>query len=187
MKSIVLRVVLALAALSVVPNALAADSDGGKVFFDARIGDTVGANAGYLWTLSETGAVGLEAGYMDFGQIADNSAPLEFFSQQISATGTTVGGHIQHLFGEDEGWVFQFRAGLLSAKFDEKHSDSSPGGPVTQGSSSSSQSGTYFGFGVGRNVTPGFSLGLAFDRYDARDHEAALGKNWFGFVAEFRF
>jgi hypothetical protein len=82
MKLIIFRLVLALAAFSIVPNALAADADSGNFFLDAKLGTTFGkvvsddpgytsgsqpswgADGGYRWKIDDAHSVGIDVGYM---------------------------------------------------------------------------------------------------------------------------
>lgn len=208
MKGIILRLALALAALTVVPNALAADADGGNAFLDAKWGKTFGklvnndssyannspsswgVDGGYRGHLDDTHLVGFDVGYMHFGDIAHQYGGNSLFSGELSATAISLGGHLQFLFGDQNAWRFQVRAGLLSAKFDESFTSfTSP----TTGSDSWRQSGTYLGFGIGRNVTQDVSLMLAYNLYSLNDAQYQFGQhpalmlNWIGLEAEYRF
>ena len=162
MKSIVLRLMLVLAAFGIVPSALAAD--GGNAFVDATYGETVsgaatnqsgwGADGGYLWKVDDESSVGFEVGYMHFGHVVDNSNPMGFFSSEASASAMTLGAHYQYLFSADKASIFQARAGLMNVKFDGSASTFFPGQPATTVPESSHQSGRYFGVGIGRYITP---------------------------------
>ena len=197
MKSIVLRLALVLAAFSIIPDALAAD--GGNVFLDGTFGRTFGGSAtdqsgwgadgGYLWKLDDRRSVGFDVGYMHFGHVVDNSNPMAFLSNEASASAITLGGHYQYLFGEDKASIFQVRIGLMSVKFDGSASTFFPGQPATTVSNSYHQSGTYFGVGIGRNITQSFGLILTYDRYSSSDTQAnsGLGLNWLGLEGEYRF
>lgn len=209
MKSIVLRLVLVLAAFSIIPNALAAD--GGNVFVDATFGETFGgtgtdhsgtfsnaqtvwgADGGYLWKLVDEQSLGFEVGYMHFGHIPDNSDAFTFSSNDVSARATTLGARFQYLFGDDKASIFQLRAGLLSVKFDGSFSTFFPGLPATTVSGSYRQSGLYFGIGIGRYITQGFSLILAYNQYasggtqDQNGSHPGLDLDWLGLEAEYRF
>ena len=122
MKSILFRVMLVLAAIAVVPDSWAADAAGGNVFVDAKLGyvfgrqdsgysnnthTSWGADGGYLWNFSDTDAAGFEAGYMQFGHLAD------FFGNSggshLSASAITLGGHFQALLGEERATIVQVR------------------------------------------------------------------------------
>ena len=211
MKSIVLRLVLALVALAVVPEALAADIGGGNIFVDAAYGKMFGrqastgdsgythpsqsawrADGGYRWKLDDARSLGLEVGYMHFGIVADNSDALSFVSADSTATAMTAGVNYHYLFGADEAWLFQLRAGVMTVKFEEDYSSFIPGQPTTTGSSSSRQGGAYFGLGIGRDVTQNLSLILALEYYHSGDtgnyyNENSLGLGFMGLGAEYRF
>lgn len=207
MKSIVLRLALALAAFTVVPDALAAGSDSGNFFLDAKFGEAFGshsgysnstqsawgADAGYRWNLDDARSLGIDVGYMDLSQIADASDPLAFSSGGVTANEISLGGHFQVSMGGSKAWYFQARAGLTSTQFDQSYSNSPPGQSGSSGSYSWSQSGRYFGFGFGRHITQNLSLILAYNRFSSGDtqdqngHHSGLNLNWLGLVAEYRF
>ena len=201
MKSIVLRLALVLAAFTVVPNALAADSGSGNIFLDVKVGKTFGkgstdsvgnqnswgADGGYLWNLDDQRALGLEIGYSDFGKIA------EFFGNsggdRLSANALSLGGHFQYLFGEDRAWIFQLRGGFMRVKFDDEFTSNFP---PSSGTDSWRQPGIYAGLGIGRKLTQDFSVLLAYNHYSSNDNSnrggaADLSLNWIGLEAEFRF
>jgi hypothetical protein len=197
-----LRLALALAALTIVPNAWAADSDGGNFFLDAKYGAMFGkpstgysndsqaawaADGGYRWKLNDADSAGFDVGYMHFGDV-DDSAHNEG-TNTVSATAITAGVNYQHLFGTDEAWIFQMRAGLMSVKFDREFSSffSNDSGTI-----STHKSGEYLGFGVGREITQGFRLILALEYYSAGDtgnygSMDSLGLGFIGLGAEYRF
>lgn len=205
MKSIVLRLMLVLAAFAMVPDAFAADTGGGNVFLDAKFGkmfgkpngdgadltDTAsngwGAEGGYLWKLDDQRALGFDVGYMHFGHILDENFALEFSRGSISASAVTAGAHFQYLFGD--AWCFRVRAGFMRMKFDETFSSFTPGQPAFSGSDSSHQSGVYYGGGIGRNITQSLSLSVAYERFSSslNDQGSRLGLNWIGLVTEYRF
>ena len=187
MKSIIFRLVLVLAAFAIVPDALAADTGGGNIFLDAKFGKTFGSNnahsgyfsnsqsswgadGGYRWKLDDARSLGFEVGYTHFGDVSpDNPSPMSFSTAVASASAISVGANYQFLFGEDKASIFQARAGFMRVKFDGSYSTFFPGSPVTTGSNSWRQSGTYFGLGIGRHLTQNFSLILAYDRYSSGD------------------
>lgn len=203
MKSIVLRLVLALAAFTIVPNALA-DTASGNFFVDGKVGTTFGkevsndsgynsgsqlswgADGGYRWNLDDARSLGLDVGYMHFGHIADEVGNLG--SSEVSASVISLGGQFQYLFGDDKAWLFQVDAGFLSLKSDANSSSFEE--PSTS-STSSRKGGTYFGLGIGRYITQSVSLILVLDRYSSNGDQfgpnAALDLNWIGLEAEYRF
>ena len=197
MKSIILRLALVLTVFAVIPDALAADS--GHAFFDAAYGKTFGASptdhtgwsgdGGYLWKLDDRRSVGFDVGYIDFGHVVNDSNPMSFMSDEASASAITLGGHFQYLFGADKASIFQVRVGLMSVKFDGSSSTFFPSVPATTVPESSHQTGTYFGLGIGRNITQSFSLILVYDRYSSSDSQSnsGLGLNWLGLEGEYRF
>lgn len=209
MKSIILRVMLALAALSIVPNALAADSEGGSVFLDAKYGALLGkgastgdvgnsgdsttawgADGGYLWKLDDVRSWGFEAGYMHFGQISNDTDANEFFNGNTTASAITVGVHLEFFLGGDKATIVQLRGGLAHAKFDSAFSSFPPDGRPTQsGTSSSYGNGPYLGIGIGRQLTQSFSVFLAYNNYNVSgsDRQTDLNVNWLGLEAEYRF
>src|SRR5579872_7241443 len=128
MKSIVIRMLLILAAFAFVPEAWAADTGGGNVFLDARFGALIGnngfsgdggsggnsktawgADGGYLWKLDDARSLGFEAGYTHFGQISNGSDALSFSSGQTTANAISAGIRFQYLFGDDNASFFQAR------------------------------------------------------------------------------
>jgi hypothetical protein len=198
MKSII-RLVLALAALTIVPNAFAAD--GGNIFLDVKSGktfgkgstDTVGdqaswgADGGYLWNLDDQRALGLELGYSDFGKIAEFAG--NFGGDRFSASAISLGGHFQYLFGEDRAWIFQVRGGLLRVNVDDQFTTNFPS---SSGTSSLHETGVYAGLGFGRRIIQGFSVILAYNHYSSNDNSnqggaADLSLNWIGLVAQYQF
>ena len=212
MRSIVLRLVLVLAAFTVLPNALAADTgSGGNIFVDATYGKMFGkqastgdsgfthpsqtawrADGGYRWKIDDARSMGLEVGYMHFGIVEDNSDANGFLSGATTATAMTAGVNFRYLLGADEAWIFQLRAGLMTVKFDESYSSFIPGQPTTTGSSSSRQGGAYFGFGIGRQITQSFNLVLALEYYRSGDtgnyySQNSLSQGFIGLGAEYRF
>jgi long-subunit fatty acid transport protein len=211
MKSIVLRLMLALVAFTVVPNALAADLDTGNIYVDAAVGKMFGrqtntgdegpsndstsawrADGGYRWKLDDARSLGFEVGYMHFGDVANNSDANEFFNGETTASAITAGVNYQYLFGADKAWIFQARLGLMSVKFDEDSAAFNPDGPAITGSSSTSQSGAYFGFGIGRDITQSLSLVLALEYYNAGNtsqfsQQPGLDQGFIGLGAEYRF
>ncbi|HEY1772659.1 MAG TPA: outer membrane beta-barrel protein [Gammaproteobacteria bacterium] len=210
MKLTILRLALALAAFTVVPNAWAADSDTGNIFVDAAYGKTTGGQAstgdtgftygpqsawhaggGYRWKLDDARSLGFEVGYMHFGIIADNSDANGFVSGATSATAMTAGANFRCLFGDDEAWIFQGRVGVMTVKFTENYSSFIPDQPTMAGSSSSRQGGVYFGAGIGRDITRNLSLILAYEIYSSGDSGNSsgeyLGQGFVGLGAEYRF
>ena len=200
MRSVALRTMLVLAALTVGSDALAADSAGGNIFLDARLGTTLGgsgygssnsrvvwgADGGYLWNVDEASSLGFEAGYTHFGRIYEEVD--RFIDLSESARATSAGVHYEHLFGEDKAMVFQARAGLLIVRFREDFSFS---GVPTGDSESWQDNGVYFGLGIGRKLTRDVSLTLAYD-HDSTDGnfggpQKNLDLNWIGLIAEYRF
>jgi hypothetical protein len=206
MKSIIFRLVLALAALTIVPDALAADSDSGNIFLDAKLGKSTnttdftdtgpntetqsswGADGGYLWKLDGARSLGFDIGYMHFGTIADSVDANGFFTEQVSASAMTAGVHYEYLFGDDEAWIFQGRAGLMRAKLDSSTYSYIPdGSPPTTFYDSWHESGVYLGAGIGRQITQSFSLTLAYTIYSSSGQQISLSPEWFGLEAEYRF
>ena len=200
MRSLVLRLMLVLAAFAAVPDAFAADSSGGNFFLDARYGNTFGksstdtvghqsswgADGGYLWKLDDQRAFGFELGYSHFGKIADFAGNSG--RDQYSANALSLGGHFQYLFGDDRAWIFQARGGLLSVKVDDQFTVNFPS--FFSGTSSSNETGVYAGLGFGRRIINGFSIVLAYNHYSANDNSnqgASLSLNWIGVVAEYQF
>ena len=211
MKSIVLRLALILAAFTVVPDALAADSGDGNFFLNAKLGQmsstsdlgdvgpstqrhsSWGADAGYLWNIDDANSLGFEVGYMHFGKVADDIDALGFTTGTISANAMTAGALFRHSLSDDEAWYFQARAGLMWAKFDSSSYSSPPVGPPSTSSDSWHESGVYFGLGIGRQITRNFSLSLAYTGYDSADprdnggQKIDLSMEWVGLEAECRF
>jgi hypothetical protein len=206
MKWIIFRLVLALAAFAIVPNALAADTDSGKFFLDAKLGKSTnttdltdsgpdtethsswGADGGYLWKLDEARSLGFDVGYMHFGTVADSVDANAFFTEQVSASAVTAGVHYEYLFGDDEAWIFQGRAGLMRAKLDSSTYSYPPDGrpPITF-HDSWHEGGVYFGAGIGRQITQSFSLTLAYTVYSSSRQQMTLNPEWLGIEAEYRF
>ena len=199
MRLIVIRLMLALAAFAVVPNALAADT-GGSAFVDARFGETSidragddhsrtawGADGGYLWSLDEARSLGFEVGYAHFGRVADFAGNSG--SDRVSASAISLGGHFQYLFGDDRAWIFQLRGGLASVKFDDDFTSNFGPGGGTAGTDSSSETGVYAGLGIGRKITQGFSVILAYSYYGTTDSPTGTGLSlgWLGLAAEYQF
>src|SRR5579872_959696 len=184
MRLIVLRLALALAALIVVPNALA-DTASGNFFVDAKYGEisnssdwgdggpstqvhaSWGVGGGYLWKLDDERSLGLELGYMHFGDVSDGNDANGFTTETTSAKAMTAGINFQYLFGADEAWVFLARAGLMRAKLDTTYTFGMGGPPFTS-SNSSGEDGVYLGAGIGRQITQSFSLMLAYNLYDTK-------------------
>lgn len=209
MKSIVLRLMLVLAALAVVPNALAADTGSGNVFLDAKYGSLIGnngssgdvgsygdsnaawgADGGYLWKLDDARSVGFEVGYVHFGQVSNNTDALGFFSGNTTASALTAGVRFEAFLGNDKATILQMHGGLAHTKFDSSFSYFPPGGPSGAGTSSWYENGTYFGLGIGRQLTQSFSVILAYNLYSASGSDRGqtdLSVNWIGLVAEYRF
>ena len=201
MKSIILRLMLVLAAFAILPDAMAAHTSGGSIFLDAKEGKTFakgssstvgsqaswGADGGYLWKLDDQRSAGFEFGYTHFGKVSDFSGNSG--REQISASALSLGGHFQYLFGDDRAWIFQVRGGLASVEFDD---DFTTNFPSSSGTDSWRQPGIYLGLGIGRELTQGFSLLLAYSHYSSngnsnRGGEADLSLNCLGLVAEYRF
>src|SRR5689334_22824908 len=138
MKSIGIRLALILAALTLVPNAFAADTGGGSIFLDAKDGKTFGkgstssagsqaswgADAGYLWKLDDQRSAGFELGYSHFGKVAEFAGNSG--SDQLFASALSLGGRFQYLFGDDRAWIFQVRGGLTSVKVDNDFTTNFP-------------------------------------------------------------
>jgi hypothetical protein len=203
MKPILFRLMLVVTAFSIIPECWAADTAGGNIFVDARLGAEFGrqadssssndnthsiwgADGGYRWKLDDRRSAGFEVGYVRFGVVDDEFSNIGGRST-TSAKAMSAGGHLQILLGEDRATVLQARAGLMSVKFDQDF-DPTFGSP---GSDSWRQRGVYFGFGIGRKLTEGLSVLLAYSHYGA-SNDARLGRqdldlNWIGVVAEYRF
>ena len=198
MRSIILRLMLLLAAFAMVPDTFAAD--GGGIFLDAKDGSIIGkplggisasssgsswgADGGYLWNLDGQSSLGLELGYMHFGEIGDDSG--NFGSNRLSANATSLGAHFQYLFGDERGWIFQARGGFTSvAVHDDFTSFFSPNSSTT-----SDKSGLYLGFGIGHRIVQGFSVILAYNHYATIDKvigDTDLQLDWIGLVAQYQF
>lgn len=204
MRFIVFRLVLVLAAFTVVPDAFAADTDSGNFFLGASLGETFGGagsnhsgyasdsqgtfglGAGYLWKADDANSEGFDVGYMDFGTVAPDD-PVPFSTAQASVTGLMAGVHYEHLYGVDRNWVFQARLGLLSASFDENYSIGGPG-PATRGSHSWSQTGEYLGLGIGRQLTRSFSFIVAYNYYaSGKTNGFGLNQSGIALEAEVKF
>ncbi len=207
MKSIILRLVLALAAFVVVPNALAAD--GGNFFLDAKFGKmsnttdftdagpstqtkpSWGADGGYRWNLDVGGSLGFDVGYMHFGTVADSFGGNGFFTESATANAITSGVNFRYPFGADDDWAFQGRAGLMWAKFDASIYSYPPVGPATTSTDSWHENGAYYGLGIERQITQSFGLMLAYTGYYTSDvgggEQINLSVDWTGLEAEYRF
>jgi hypothetical protein len=202
MRSMVLRLVLVLAAFAVVPGAMAADTAGGSIFLDAREGKTFGkgstssvgsqsswgADASYLWKFDDQRWAGFELGYTDFGKVADFSG--NFGQEHLSASALSLGGHYQYLFGDDRAWIFQLRGGLASVEFDDHFTSNFPS--PSSGTDSFRETGVFAGIGFGRKLTQGFSVFLAYSHYSSNDNSNRggaedLNLNLIGLVAEYQF
>ena len=201
MRSIILRLILVLAALAMVPDALAADTDSGSIFVDAKDGKIIGkplgtgystgdqtswgADGGYLWNLDDSSLLGFEAGYMHFGTVGKSAGNSGI--DRISASALSLGAHFVYSLGEDKATFFQARGGLASVNFDDDiTSFFGPGG-----TDSWRQNGVYFGVGIGRRITQGFSVILAYSYYGAAASTTRratdLTLHWLGLAAEYRF
>ena len=203
LKSILFRLVLILAAFAIVPECWADDTAGGNIFVDARAGAIVGkpvsggydggsqpswgVDGGYRWKLDDQRALGFELGYAHFGKVAEYSG--NFGRDQISASAMSLGANFQNLFGDDRAWIFQARGGLASVKIDDDFTFNFPN--PSAGSDSSRETGLYLGLGIGRQLTQGFSVILAYSHYSANaganQGGTDLNLNWIGLVAEYRF
>lgn len=204
MRSTILRLALVLATFTVVPDVLAAD--GGNFFLNAKLGEMTnssdwgdagpstqthtswGVSGGYLWKLENGSSLGLELGYMHFGDISDGNDANGFTTETTSANATTAGINFQHPFGVDEAWYAQARAGLMKAKLDTTYTYGMGGPPFTS-SNSWHENGLYVGAGIGRQITRSFSLGLAFTLYSSSSsgQQINLSPYWLGLEAEYRF
>ena len=209
MKSIIFRVMLVLAAFAVVPDSWAADTAGGNIFLDAQYGALVGkgnstgdegnsgdsttawgADGGYLWKLDDARSFGFELGYMHFGQVSNNSDALGFTSGDTTASAMTVGLRAKFLLGDDKATIVQLRGGLAHVKFTSSFSFFAPGGNPQSGTDSSYANGPYFGLGIGRQLTQGFSVLLALNFYTASGSDSQrtdLNANWIGLEAQYEF
>lgn len=210
MKSIIFRLMLVLAALAIVPECWAADTAGGNVFLDARYGGLVGkgnstgdegnsgdsdtawgADGGYLWKLDDARSFGFELGYMHFGQVSNDSDALGFSSGDTTASAMTAGVRLNFLLGDDKATIVQLRGGLAHVKFTSSFSFFPPdGNPTQSGTDSSYANGPYFGLGIGRQLTQGFSVLLAYNFYGvsgSHGNQSDLSVNWIGLVAEYQF
>ena len=208
MKLIIVRLVLALAAFAIVPNALAAGSDDGDIFLDAKVGKTFGSNSGgsgynsdsqsswgvdggYRWKLDDARLLGFDVGYMHFGDISAGD-PMSFSTGMVSRSAISVGANYHFLFGDDKASYLQARVGVMSVKFDESFSTFAPA-PVTTGSYSSHHGGWYYGLGIGRYVTQDFSLILVWELYNSGSGQSYsnfptdLNLGFLGLEAEYRF
>ncbi len=210
MKLTVLRLALALAALTIIPDALAADSSGGNFFLDANVGkmsntsdftDTGsntqtkpswGADAGYRWNLDDGSSLGFDVGYMHFGAVADIFGGNAFFTEAVTASAITSGVNFRYPFGADDDWAVQARAGLMRAKLDGNIDSFPPNGrPPTTSTDSWHENGAYYGLGIERQITQSFGLILAYTGYYSSDvgggEQINLSVDWVGLEAEFRF
>jgi len=210
MKSILFRLVLVLAAFAIVPASWAADTSGGNLFLDARYGDMLGkgnsngdvgysgnskrawgADGGYLWRLDDARSWGFEAGYMHFGQTSNDTDANAFFIGNTSASAITAGVRLKLLLGDEKANIVQLRGGLAHVKFDQNFDSFPPdGSPETTGTDTSYETGVYLGAGIGRQLTQGFSVLLAYNFYGvagSHGHQTDLSVNWIGLVAEYQF
>lgn len=203
MKSIVLRLMLVLAAFAVVPDAVAADN-GGTFFLNAKLGkmsDTSdwgdvgpstqrhsswGGGGGYLWNFDDGRSLGLELGYTHFGDISKSADANEFTTETTSANAMTAGALFQYSFGDGGAWDFEARLGLMRAKVDETL-NFEMGGPPNTSSNSLHEGGLYGGIGVGREITQSFRLTLAYTEYYTTGNAIDLAVTWVGLEAEYRF
>ena len=184
------RVMLVLAAFAVVPECWAADTAGGNAFLDAKIGSMFGrqpdsgysdsgtriswgADGGYRWKLRDAVSGGFEAGYMHLGEVDRYSGNSG--QRSTTANAISLGGNFQFLLGEDRATIFQVRGGYLSARLHDAFYSYFVGGP---GTDSYSESGIYFGLGIGRKLTQGFSVLLAFNQFNVNGNDRNGGWTW---------
>jgi opacity protein-like surface antigen len=153
-------------------------------------GDTASAAAlrlGYRWH----GQVdfGLEGGYVDLGEMnASLISGAVVQEATVHPKGWLLGATGKYYFADQ--WFVSARGGWLHTSSDVEYRVFTPVGSASD-SSSAGGNGWYAGVGVGYDVAPGFSLGLAYDNYDvqAKTGEVSADANvgtWM-LTAEYRF
>lgn len=160
--------------------------------FDDSDSDTsYAARGGYRWNVGAGNAIGIEAGYADFGRVNRYGSivvPGAYanimvnYTGHVDATAVLLGANYQLTFGGGKGF---FDARLGAMRLTLKATANAAGyGSATD---SETDSGAYVGVGVGYYFTPHFGLGLNYDfhRATVQDNDANFASSSVGAV--FRF
>ncbi|SFM94741.1 outer membrane protein [Dokdonella immobilis] len=175
----------------------------GSASLDGGLGDkhetSYGLHGGYRWAISPGGLLGVEAGYVDFGNY---SFPATFVT--LDPLGTPPGdsvtvtgrGHTQvdgwtlgatGRFNFAPRWYVDGRAGYLHAGIDTRLRYTALDGSVIRERFNSNADGWYAGAGVGFDVSDAVSIGLHYDYHRIRDHGASVDPDVVSMSGEFRF
>ena len=155
-------------------------ADAGAFFINCNVGqshyhdggftdnsDTSSAlRVGYRWN-NDNFAFGVEAGYVNLGTATDNSLQTTAYKESfdVKGKGPLAGVNARYTFANNI--YLSGRAGWFRSKFDVK-TTSALVEPVQTFSNDYQGNGAYAGVGVGYNITPNFSVGVAFDDYHGR-------------------
>lgn len=112
------------------------------------------ANFGYRWN----DTWGLEAGYVDLGK-PEAKNYLDAFNVKLHVAGWTLG--VNGKFDFAQHWFVSARAGLFFSKTKATIDG-------FRGDVSDHDTNAYVGLGAGYNINRHFSLGINFDRYEAK-------------------
>lgn len=181
MKRVCLLGSMAVLGFATVPMAVHA-SEGGGVFVNADLGradpdendlesgNYWAVNAGYRWQVGPDVKLGVEGGYMSWGDFGLRGPPT--YAGSIKIDGWTVGANLHYNFTPN--WYLGARLGMFRA-------DGS--GHISNVSASDSDTGTYGGIGIGYDFTPRAGLALNYTRMRVFDGDAGA----FSVNGEFRF
>lgn len=125
-----------------------------------------GLNFGYRWQ----DTWGVEAGYVDLGKPEAKGYYYGYpYSLQLHVTGFTLGGNGRWRLSDN--WHINARLGAFFSK------SKVTGGGGLQGSDSDNDTNVYVGAGVSYDISPSVSLGVNFDRYQAKAKRFITGTN----------
>lgn len=189
MKVTMLAVALATAGVLAAPSVFAQDSTQQGWYVGANAGyahvnkgvyddgDVAGGvKGGYRFGLDSKTSLGVELGYQYLGQV-DASGHNGLSSSKLR--GTTLGLDLRYNFNPR--WYGEVRGGAFYAQ----------GQGLTRGANPQFREfekvNYYAGAGVGYNITPQWSVGLNYDRYQAKGNQVRLDTDAYTVSAEYRF
>lgn len=161
--------------------------------------DTAGAlRFGYRW--HNVVDYGLEAGYVDLGQVSATYYPpyTNRYQTDLKDRGWMLGGNLKYNINDN--WYMSARGGWFHAQVDNRGTvdlfpHCLPGAvcPLYVGGTQyqyfQDGNGEYFGVGGGFNISSNFSLGLGYDYYrsDRLGNGVAVNIGLYSLAAEYRF
>lgn len=188
-----LHLAAALIAALAAPSAFAQATDRTGFFVNGSVGsgnvsegdfsDTGTAwqlNGGYRW-----GAIGIEGGYADFANLSDT---VEGLDVNAALDGFTLGVNGRFNFAEQ--WYLSGRVGAFFWDADANAAVCAVAGTnrvCNLVDADTDGTDFYAGLGLGYDFNEMFSLGVAYDYFQAEDNDLKLNTNTYSIAGEVRF